>query len=217
MVCQDFYAVMTPHLYLPFDPEAYVFVQEVYAEVKHRVDNGIPAIPNEKYRIMFGELPPWHSLGFFDQLAEKFGIAVVYESWGYHAPVTTPEEELIKVTDPVEKIARLTYGKYTEFYGVARAHDFTTPRTSPYAKAAPEYRADGMLCHPLISCRPATYDLLAHKNILEEKFKVPGVLVEGDIIDLRVFNEEEALSKMEAFVETMEDYREQRKAAGMAW
>jgi benzoyl-CoA reductase/2-hydroxyglutaryl-CoA dehydratase subunit BcrC/BadD/HgdB len=215
MVAQDFYAVMVPHLYLPYDPEAYEFCQEVYAEVKHRVDHGIGAIPNEGYRIMFGELPPWHSLGFFDKLAEKFGIAIVYESWGYHAPVPIPEEQLEKVTDPLEIIARLTYGKYTEFYGIARKYDFSTSRTSPYAMAASEYRADGMMCHPLISCRPATYELLSTKNILEQRFKVPAVIIEGDIVDLRVFNEEEALSKMEAFVETMDDYRQQRKEAGM--
>jgi benzoyl-CoA reductase/2-hydroxyglutaryl-CoA dehydratase subunit BcrC/BadD/HgdB len=74
-----------------------------------------------------------------------------------------------------------------------------------------------MMCHPLISCRPATYELLSTKNILEQRFKVPAVIIEGDIIDLRVFNEEEALSKMEAFVETMDDYRQKRKAAGMHW
>jgi hypothetical protein len=41
--------------------------------------------------------------------------------------------------------------------------------------------------------------------------------VDGDIVDERVFNEKEALSKVEAFVETMDYYRERRKAAGMAW
>lgn len=217
MVSQDFYAIMIPHLYLPYDPEAYAFYQEVYAEVKHRVDHGIGAIPNEQYRMMFAELPPWHSLGFFDKLAENFGIAFVYESWGYHAPVPIPEEQLEKVTDPLELIARLTYGKFTEYYGIARKYDFSTSRTSPYAMAASEYRADGIMCHPLISCRPATYELLSTKNILEQQFKVPGVIIEGDIVDLRVFNEEEALSRIEAFVETMDDYRRQRKATGMPW
>jgi benzoyl-CoA reductase/2-hydroxyglutaryl-CoA dehydratase subunit BcrC/BadD/HgdB len=211
MVSQDFYAIMIPHLYLPYDPEAYDFCKEVFAEVKQRVDKGIAAVPNEQYRMMFAELPPWHSLGFFDKLAERYGIAFVYESWGYHAPVPIPQEQLVDVTDPLEIIARLTYGKYTEYYGIAKNYDFTTSRTSPYAMAATEYRADGMMLHPLFSCRPATYDLLAHKNILAQRFKVPSVIIEGDIVDLRVFNEAEALSRMEAFVETMEDYRQQRE------
>jgi hypothetical protein len=55
------------------------------------------------------------------------------------------------------------------------------------------------------------------RNVLEEKLKVPGVLVDGDIIDMRVFNEEEAFSKVEAFVETMDHYRELRKEEGLGW
>jgi hypothetical protein len=189
----------------------------VYDEVKYRVDNKVSAVANEKYRMMFAELPPWHSLSFFDKLAENWGIAMVYESWGYHAPLPIPDEALEGVTDPLERIALLTYFKYTEVKAAAKKYDIHTPRTGGNLRAAPEYKADGIICHPLRSCRPATYELLSTKNILEEKLKIPGVMIDGDIVDFRVFNEEEALSKMEAFVETMDNYREQRKKAEMPW
>ena len=218
MVGTDFWSVMIPHLYLPDDPEAYEFYKRVYDEVKNKVDNKIGAIPNEKYRMIFSELPPWHSLGFFDELAERFGIAIAMESWNYHPPLPIPEEELQGVTDPIELIARLTYQKWTEYNGVCRKYGVEPAFfTGPYLQYAEDYKADGLLAHPLMSCRPATYTLLHTKNALEEKLKVPGVVVDGDIIDLRVFNEEEAFSKMEAFVETMDHYRELRKDEGMAW
>ena len=38
-----------------------------------------------------------------------------------------------------------------------------------------------------------------------------------EIVDLRLFDEEEALSKAEAFAETMDHFREEREKAGMAW
>jgi len=218
MVAQDFWSIMIPHLYMPYDPEAYEFYKKVYDEVKYRVDNKIAAVPDEKYRMIFCELPPWHSLGFFDRLAEKFGIAMVYESWGYHAPIPIPEEELNGVTDPLELIARLTYRKWTDV--VEASPDLGIEAASyvlAFLEAATEYRADGLLCHPLMSCRPATYTLLTLKDMLEEHVKVPGVVVEGDIVDLRVFNEAEALSKLEAFVETMDHYREVRRKEGMSW
>jgi benzoyl-CoA reductase subunit B len=218
MVSTDFWSIMIPHLYLPQDPEAYEFYQRVYAEVKQKVDNGIGAIPNEKYRMMFAELPPWHSLGFFDDLAEKFGIAMVMESWNYHAITPFPEEELDGVTDPIELIAMLSYRKWSEYNSTAnKYHVGPGFFMAPYLQFAEDYQADGLFAHPLMSCRPATYTLLNTKNVLEEKLKVPGVVVDGDIIDLRVFNEEEAFSKMEAFVETMDHYRELRKEAGLAW
>jgi benzoyl-CoA reductase subunit B len=220
MVAQDFWSIMIPHLYLPYDPEAYTFYQKVYDEVKYRVDNKIGAVPNEKYRMLFAELPPWHSLGFFDKLAEKFGIAVVYESWGYHAPLPIPDEQLEGVTDPLERIARLVYGKFHEVNETAtRYHgdSYSYSIIGTFLGGARDYRADGYLCHPLMSCRPATYSLFAIKHTLEEQVRVPGVVIDGDIVDLRVFNEQDALAKMEAFTETMDHYREERRKAGLDW
>nr|HID59692.1 2-hydroxyacyl-CoA dehydratase [Desulfobacterales bacterium] len=218
MVAQDFWSIMIPHLYLPDDPEAYEFYKRVYDEVKYKVDNKIAAIPNEKYRMMFSELPPWHTLGFFDEIAERYGIALVIESWSYHAIPPIPEEELEGVTDPLELIARLTYRMWTGYNETALEYGVDPGFfMSAYLKWAKEYRADGLFCHPLMSCRPATYTLLHTGNVLMDKFKVPSVVIDGDIVDLRVFNEEEAFSKVEAFVETMDHYREVRKKEGLPW
>jgi benzoyl-CoA reductase/2-hydroxyglutaryl-CoA dehydratase subunit BcrC/BadD/HgdB len=212
MVAQDFWSIMIPHFYLPYDPEAYEFYQRVYDEVKYRVDNKIGAIPNEKYRIMFQELPPWHSLGFFDELAEQFGIATVIESFGYHPMNPFPEGELDGVKDPIELIARMTFRKWTGYNDVALKYDVDPPYfMGGYIQHGLEYQVDGLMCHPLMSCRPATYSLLHAKNVFEEKLKIPAVVVEGDIIDMRVFNYEEALAKLETFTETMDHYREVRR------
>lgn len=217
MVAQDFWSIMIPHFYLPEDPEAYAFYQRVIEEVKHRVDNKIGAIPNEKYRMMFAELPPWHSIGFFDQMAQQFGIAMAIESWNYHAPTPIPDSQLEGVTDPIEIIARLTYHKWMEYNQVAKEYD-TSPGffNAAYLQWAKEYQIDGFFGHPLMSCRPATYTLLHTRNMLEEKLKVPGVIVPGDIVDLRVFNPDESMSMIEAFVETMDHYRDLRSQAQTA-
>ena len=45
----------------------------------------------------------------------------------------------------------------------------------------------------------------------------PSLVVEGDIVDLRVFNAEDALRKAEAFEETMQHYKDERKKAGLGW
>jgi hypothetical protein len=43
------------------------------------------------------------------------------------------------------------------------------------------------------------------------------VIIEGDFIDKRVFNMEEAYSKVDAFIEIMECFRERRKKEGFQW
>jgi hypothetical protein len=47
--------------------------------------------------------------------------------------------------------------------------------------------------------------------------KVPTLVLEGDIVDLKMFNPEEALGKAGPFEETMQHYREVRKKAGFDW
>lgn len=215
MVSTDFWSIMIPHLFFSDDPEATQFYQRVYEEVKQRVEQGVGAIPNERFRMLFAELPPWHSLGFFDDIARKYGIAMVKESYAYIAPeiLDVPEFE-VPSADPLEVIARLTYRWLTAYYDVARTYNVAPGYImAPYLKWAQDYQADGLFGHVLMSCRPATYTLLHLKNLLQEKLGVPGVLVDGDIVDMRVFNEAEAFSKMEAFVETMEHYRQLRSQA----
>ena len=218
MVNTDFWAVMVPHLYLPDDKEALAFYQRVYNEVKDKVDRQIGAVPDEKYRMMFSSLPPWHTLGIFDEFAEKHHIAFVIESWNYHVPPPLPESVTDKITDPLELIARYSYHWANAYAPVSREFGIDPAIfTGAYLQWAKDYRADGLFCHPLMSCRPATYTLMHVRNILLNKLKVPSVVVEGDIIDLRVFNEEEAHMKMDAFIETMDYHRLLRKKEGFDW
>ncbi|MHB1126745.1 MAG: 2-hydroxyacyl-CoA dehydratase subunit D [Bacillota bacterium] len=215
MLSTDFWAVVTPTLFCPDDPEALQFFKRMYEEVKARVDNGIGAIPNEKYRMMFAELPPWHSLGIFDHFAQKHGIAFVIETFGYHAPVPLSEEETDGISDPLELIARFTYQKWHHTAETARKYDMDPISSAGYLEYAKEYNIDGLFAHPLLSCRPATYALMHVRNLLMEKFKIPSLVVEGDIVDFRVFNLQDTLSKMDAFVESMDHFREVRRQQGL--
>lgn len=214
----DFWALMIPHLYLPDDPETLAFYGRVYDEVKYKVDHNIGAVPNERYRMMFAELPPWHTLGFFDEVAERHGVAFAFESWNYHVPPPLPAGEKEGIGDPLELIARYSYHKF--HHGADAGVKYGVDPiifTAPYLEYVQDYRIDGLMCHPLVSCRPATYTLMHLRNVLLEKFKVPSVVVEGDIVDMRVFNEEEAHAKMDAFIETMDYHRELRRKEGLNW
>jgi benzoyl-CoA reductase/2-hydroxyglutaryl-CoA dehydratase subunit BcrC/BadD/HgdB len=117
----------------------------------------------------------------------------------------------------LERIAHLTYQKFTDTNKFAQEHDIVTGTfVAPYIKAVHDYRVDGIFCHPLMSCRSATYPLRHLQDLLENRLKIPALFVSGDIVDLRLFDEAEALSKTEAFVETMDHYREEREKAEMA-
>ena len=187
--------------------------QKLYDEVKHRVDNKAGAIAEEKFRLAFFELPPWHSLGFFDELAKR-GWNFVIESWSYHPfePI-----DLSGVKDPLERIAWMAYQKFNFWNQKAIETGMFSSFEYPYLEYVKEYKCDGALLHALLTCRAATVFLRNSQEILNERVKVPSLWVEGDIVDLSLFDPIDVLKKAEAFEETMEYYRKVRKDMGFEW
>jgi benzoyl-CoA reductase subunit B len=211
----DFWSSMPPALFFAGDMKvALKCYQDMLAEVQDRVNNKVAAINfPEKYRIVFAELPPWHSLKFFDSLAEM-GWNFVYESYGYHQP---KPPDLSKVSDPVEKLARLSRNFIFNLHEEAKQDGIDNPLVERYIKVARGWKVDGFFLHPLISCRAASAGLRAVQNFLQKRLDVPTLWVEGDIIDKRVFNPQETLARAEAFEQTMDHYKKARKSKGLDW
>ncbi|MBU1184678.1 MAG: 2-hydroxyacyl-CoA dehydratase family protein [Proteobacteria bacterium] len=214
MHARDFWTMMVPCFYMAYDPETLAVYQQVYNEVKARVDNGIGAIPDEKYRLVFSELPPWHSLGFFDKLAER-GWNFAAESTSYHPP---PPMELNGGGDLLYRIARWTYWSYINTrYRAAKMGYPAVGAAQPYYNWGVEYKIDGILTHPLVTCRAATFGLTHSMNVLRDKLDIPGMSIQGDIVDLTVFDAATALNQAPAFEESMDHFRKVRKSKGLDW
>ena len=212
--------MMVPAFYRAGEKNSLELYEKVLEEVKERVANKIGAIgagtlEEEKYRLAFVELPPWHSLRFFDRLAEK-GWNFVIETWNYHPP--PPLAELKEISDPLERIARLVYWYYSNL----NLNAVTGGRTAgamveAYVQYAREYKLDGALIHPLISCRCNAVYPLHVRDVLERDAIVPALVAPGDIVDLSVFDEAQVLSQADAFVESMDHYRRLRKEKGLSY
>jgi benzoyl-CoA reductase subunit B len=211
----DFWSSMPPSLFFAGDMNvALKLYRDMLAEIQDRVNNKIAAINYpEKYRIVFAELPPWHSLKFFDSLAEK-GWNFVYESYGYHAP---KPPDLSKISDPAEKLARLSRNFIFNIHEHARADNMGNPLVEQYLRIARGFKVDGFFLHPLISCRAASAGLRSVQEFMLRKLDVPTLWVEGDIIDKRVFNPQETLARAEAFEQTMDHYHKVRQSKGLDW
>jgi len=215
MHSRDFWSSMPASLYVAGDPkQTAVSYKNMYNEVKERIDKREVAIPEEKYRLAFAELPPWHTLGFFDELAER-GWNFAIESWSYQPPKPI---DLSNVSDPLERVARHTYQYFAGFFeGAYKTGEQLGYFGYPYLEYVKDYKCDGLIAHPLLTCRTATNHLMYVKDRLMEVLKVPTLVLEGDIVDLKLFNPEEALRQAGPFEETMEHYREVRKKEGFDW
>jgi len=227
MHTRDFWSVMTAALFRgAADPEVIVEGHKrMLDEVRERVEKGIAGINRpEKYRMAFEGLPPWHTLGFLDELAER-GWNFVIES--AYRPFRPRDVDLSTCDDPMERYVRRQYRSLEE-----SLHEDYEPDEVEIIKNEiicdgvssrlglkhiSDYQVDGVVLHVLLTCRATSAGLnLLQKRILDV-LKVPSLVIEGDIIDASAFNAAEALRKAEAFEETMDHYRKVRKELGMPW
>jgi benzoyl-CoA reductase subunit B len=201
----DFWSSMAACLFLAGNPaETLTLYRNMYDEVTDRVRNKISGINyEEKYRLLFAELPPWHSLKFFDRLAER-GWNFVVESYAYH-PIQPFETEAS--TDPLENIARISYSFIHARHKRALHEKIYNVVLQPYLENAVSFSCEGALLHPLLTCRMASFHLKSLKDYLMKRLNIPSLTVEGDIVDIRLFNPQSALIQAEAFEEIMDHYK----------
>ena len=122
------------------------------------------------------------------------------------------------ISDPLERIATQTFRWFTGFFEDAlKEKEYMGYFAYPYLEYARTYQCDGALLHPLLTCRTATNHLMLTQDRLLNKLKVPSLVAEGDIVDLKLFNHADTLRKAEAFEEMMDHNKEERQKEGLEW
>jgi len=226
MHSRDFWSSMSAGLYGGSDQSVVVdCFQKLYDEVRERAENGIAGINGEeKFRLSFEGLPPWHSLGIFDRLAERgwnFVIETIYKPW---TPVNI---DLSKYSDPLERYVHERYQstnnllevEYSPEEAALIRKEIMSTGSSPQlaVKHVRDCQCDGVFIHLLLSCRSASYNLCSFQQKLMDILKVPALVIEGDMVDASLFDPSEVMKRAEAFEETMAYYRKVRKELGMDW
>lgn len=214
MPAQDSWACLAASYWWPSDPDVLEFNKNIYAELKDRVDKGIGAIPNEKYRLMFGEAAPWHTLVALDKIAER-GVIIVIEAPWYIPGIPLEEGGAPRGLDPYEKMAWRHWLDYAPWFERAKnsTKAFMSERHLEWGK---EYQVDGFIGHHALDCRALSLVLPHIRNILMEKLKIPTYFLVESMVDPRdAPSVEQIMSDMNVFLEVVEHYKKVRQEAGM--
>ncbi|MEJ2249075.1 MAG: 2-hydroxyacyl-CoA dehydratase family protein [Candidatus Lokiarchaeota archaeon] len=171
--------------------------KRMYREAKGRVDNGVGALPDEKFRLMFEGIPFWYNLKYFAML-EKYGAMIVYEPYTYAFskymnPNVTKEQVQ---SNPIEAMSELMLS----FWYI---YDLKT-RVKKFKETVDEWRIDGVLLHNNMSCRPNSCGLYDLKQHLQNEYNIPCLIIDADMNDPRKFNEAQVTNKIESFIELLE-------------
>lgn len=71
----DMYPFLTPMFLWKGTERCVELLEKLAEEVREKVKKKEGAIPNERYRLVVQEIPPWYSLGIYDYLAQRGAIS----------------------------------------------------------------------------------------------------------------------------------------------
>lgn len=189
--CADRFLLMAPVVAQRGTLETITVYEEVLSEVQQRVEEGRGAITiPEKSRILFDNIPIWFNLyEFFNSLSAKgvvFPVDTYTQAWSQRAQITESGDLLCD--------AAIMYSNI--YLNKTLQH-----KIDLISRLSIEYECDGILYHSMRSCKRYSLGQPITRREVTEKTGKPGVIIEGDMCDSRNFSEEQAWTRLEAFLE----------------
>lgn len=168
------------------------YYTELLAELEDNVKNNIGFLPQAKTRIFWEGMPIWGKLRMLSDLFTSNDAAVVAStycsSWVF---------DKFDENDPWNSTARA----YTEIF-INRSEKAKMKILADWFK---EFSIDGIVYHDSKTCFNNSNAKFGMPQRLKEKTGVPALVVEGDLCDLRFFSEGQSMTKIETFLEQLED------------
>ena len=190
----EMFTNMFPLVTLAGKKESVDFYREFGAEIKELADKKVPAVPNEKYRLIWDLFPVWYNLKLFKYLEERGGVVVgdVY---------ATAFGGSIDISRPFEGLAERYVGNPLLSFGVQE-------QTELYKQMIQDYHVDGIIFHSNRSCRMASMGQYDVKQGIYEDLGIPGAVFESDFVDPRTYSDEQVKDTLDSFFEIMESKKQ---------
>ncbi len=171
--------------------EAVEFYRELADELDQRVAKGIGAIENERFRLFWDNLPIWPELRRLSTFLEDRGASLVASlyTWAWASLAVGEEDPFKDWTDQY---------LYTANLHIER-------RIEQYIDLAEEYGLHGFLYHSNRSCKFVSQDIPEVRNAVTKATGLPGLILEADHNDPRLYSIESLESQIENFLEMLSD------------
>ena len=193
----DLFLHMEPLLDWRGFPELPAYYEELKKEVAHRVEQGFSAIGEEKYRLYWDNLPIWFRFGHLARMFASYGACVLCgvfpESW-----VTS--QGSLDPSRPLESIA--------EAQSFVINNLGTGQKCNDLAKMVEDYSIDGLVMQMSHTCKLYITEQYAIMKEVERRTGVAGVILEGDMVDSRLYSDADVDSIVEGFMKVLESRAE---------
>jgi len=161
-------------------------------EMNTRISEGISAVPFEKIRLLWDNLPVWYRTRWLSEKFAGHGACLVADTY------TSAWCGSMQYIDPSDFINTMAEG-YSRIYlniGVDQMAEQVIAMID-------KYDVQGLVMHSNRSCKPYSFGQYDIQRIIQEKRGLPTLMLEADMVDERSFSEAQVETRIDAFMEML--------------
>jgi benzoyl-CoA reductase subunit B len=185
------------------------YFDDLVEEMVHKRDNGIGTLTDEQYRLIFVGVPCYPIFRRFTELFTELGGTFVNSTYLWFASGGANVGFEYDIDNPLESLAE------GMLISVRDAMDSMFFQTGILLDMIEDYEADGVVYHPIKSCRTVSTGLADNRRALMAEKDVASLFIESDMMDRRVVSEAQLKNRVDAFFEGLAA-RKHQAAAGQA-
>ncbi len=179
-------------------PEGTRFFEVVGHELQERVRQGQGAVPEEKFRLLLAGTACYAYFRRFAELFEECGGVFVHSTYMVFAGGGFPPGFGYDLARPLESLAAQLLT--SAWWG------FSSPMFYPQdwlAAVVQDWAVDGVCFHGVKSCRTTSTGLPDVREWLRTHRDIPGLFIQSDLVDPRLWSEAQIKNRIDAFFEAL--------------
>ena len=171
------------------------YFEELVEEMEYKAANGIGTLTEEQYRLLFVGVPCYPIFRRFNELFTEWGGTFVNSTYLWFASGGSNLGFEYDLDNPIESLA------HGVLVSVRDAMDSMFFQSDILANMVDTFAADGVVYHPIKSCRTVSTGLADSRRKLMEDENVASLFIESDMMDKRVVSEAQLKNRVDAFFE----------------
>lgn len=179
------------------------YFQDLVEEMEYKAENGIGTLTNEQYRLLFVGVPCYPIFRRFNELFTEWGGTFVNSTYLWFASGGANHGFEYDVQRPLASLAEGT------LISVRDAMDSMFYQDQVLVDMADDFGADGVVYHPIKSCRTVSTGLADNRRSLMAARDIASLFIESDMMDRRVVSEAQLKNRIDAFFEGLASRRAQ--------
>jgi benzoyl-CoA reductase subunit B len=175
--------------------EGAAYFDDLVEEMEYKSARGIGTLTDERFRLIFVGVPCYPIFRRFNELFTESGGTFVNSTYLWFASGGSNLGYEYDLADPIESLAEGL------LISVRDAMDSMFFQTEILVSMIDDFQADGIVYHPIKSCRTVSTGLADNRRSLMQERDIPSLFLESDMMDRRVVSEAQLKNRVDAFFE----------------